>query len=80
MFPPFSNDQNDPVSFLKNDTRYHDVSNKLCEKRRILEIKTKECEGQEKEELLLSLIRLKESMRTFGISEVDYRIYCETMN
>jgi hypothetical protein len=67
----------DPVPFLKNGERYREIADKLCEKRKALEWNLINREPQAKEEYALELMRLKESMRTFGITEIDYQAYLE---
>ena len=66
---------NDPVSFLKGGGKYEDIKNKLCEKRKTLEFQITTTTGEARDETALDLMRLRESMRTFGITEIDYQAY-----
>lgn len=74
-----NNNQHDPVSFLKEGGKYDGIKNKLCEKRNSLEKLLTTCTEIERDEPALELMRLKESMRTFGVTEIDYQIYLETI-
>ena len=57
--------------------KYKSIVNKLCSKRNTLETELKEptLTDAAREEKALDLMQLKESMRAFGISEVDYQLY-----
>jgi hypothetical protein len=72
-----SDEKNDPVSFLKGGGKYEAIKNKLCDKRRNLEQQITATTGNERDEYALELMRLKESMRTFGVDEIAYQVYME---
>jgi hypothetical protein len=75
FLPNQSNTTNDPVSFLKGGGKYEGIKNKLCEKRKTLEFQVTTTDGDVRDEIALDLMRLKESMRTFGVTEIDYQAY-----
>ena len=58
-------------------TKYDAVAAKLCEKRKTLEFSLRgtEISQEGREESAIDLIRLKESMKVFGITEIDYQAY-----
>lgn len=58
----------DPNKYLK-------IVSTLCEKRKALELKLQDQSSQTLEEDAISLIQLKESMATFGITEIQYHAY-----
>jgi hypothetical protein len=57
--------------------KYSIIASKLCDKRKALEeeLKNQNLEQSLREERAISLLQLKESMRTFGVSEIDYQTY-----
>ncbi len=55
--------------------KHEKIVRTLCEKRRAFEIALKNEESTTKETDALAFMELKESMRTFGISEVQYQTY-----
>jgi hypothetical protein len=57
--------------------KYDAVAAKLCEKRKVLESRLKETEIERsvRDDLAIDYMQLKESMRVFGITEVDYQAY-----
>jgi hypothetical protein len=69
----------------KNDTpliqadvepdKYQKIATTLCEKRRALEHKLEDAASLTKEDDAISLLQLKASMATFGISEIQYFAY-----
>lgn len=70
----------EPIPVIQKDAdsaKYDAVAAKLCEKRKIMETTLKEGElpKEQREELALELMRLRESMKTFGITEIDYQAY-----
>jgi hypothetical protein len=75
-----SSNTNDPITFLKGGGKYEDIKNKLCEKRKNLEQQITLTSGNERDEYALDLMRLRESMRTFGVNEIDYQAYMEKVN
>lgn len=77
FLPNQSSGNNDPVTFLKDGGKYEDIKNKLCEKRKNLEQKIATSTDNERDECALDLMRLKESMRTFGVDEIVYQAYRE---
>ncbi len=76
---PFSNNtQTNSLNQKDSDpARYDAIAAKLCDKRKLLEEKShsNEVSQQEKEDLALLLIQIKQDMATFGISEIDYQAY-----
>lgn len=58
-------------------TKYDAIAAKLCEKRHLLELSTKDetLSPSVREENALEVIRLKESMQAFGVTEIDYQAY-----
>lgn len=67
-----------PVIQKDADTEKYDrIAATLCEKRLALEEKLKDQTllATAREEHAMDLLLLKESMRTFGVTEVDYHAY-----
>ena len=69
-----------PNSIIQKDVdtaKYDAISSKLCEKRYSLEMSAKDnnLEASLREENALELIRLKDSMLAFGISEINYHAF-----
>jgi len=70
----------EPTPVIQKDidaAKYDAVAAKLCEKRKAFEdhLKIQELTQEDREETGIELVRLKESMRTFGITEIDYQAY-----
>lgn len=68
------------IPVIQKDTdaaKYDAVAAKLCEKRMAMEVTLKgtDLKEESREEYALELMRLKESMKTFGITEIDYQAY-----
>jgi hypothetical protein len=57
--------------------KYEEIAMKLCGKRRTLEkdLTKNDLNPALREEYALELMRLKESLTVFGISEIDYQAY-----
>lgn len=57
--------------------KYDAVASKLCEKRYALEIRLQgnDLSQVDRENYAIDLLMLKESMRTFGINEIDYHAF-----
>lgn len=67
-----------PVIQKEADTEKYDaIAAKLCEKRLVLEEKLRDqtITDSARDEYATDLLQLKESMRTFGVNEVDYHAY-----
>lgn len=70
----------EPIPVIQKGTdaaKYDAVAAKLCEKRMLIEVALKgtDLTDESREENALELMRLKESMRTFGITEIDYQAF-----
>lgn len=70
----------EPIPVIQKDVdseKYDAVAAKLCEKRRAIEtnLKNPALTANLREESALDLVMLRESMRTFGITEIDYQAY-----
>lgn len=72
-----------PNTLIEKDAdiaKYLAVSDKLCSKRRSLEenfkVLPRDTPQESREELAISLLKAKEDLRLFGISETDYQIWC----
>lgn len=73
-----NNDKSNTI--IKKDMdpdKYESIARRLCEKRKALEtqLKTLENSSTDYQEFLIDFERLKESMKTFGVSEIDYHAY-----
>ncbi len=67
-----------PVIQKSSDSQKYDaIAAKLCEKRHLLELSTKDetLSSEMREENAIEILRLKDSMKTFGITEIDYQAY-----
>ncbi len=65
-------------SLIQKDTdpnKYDAIAAKLCDKRTIIEEDLKKSNDSEREVLATHLIEIKDSMKTFGITEIDYQAY-----
>ena len=70
--PPTPN----PVIQEGLDTEAHNrILTKLCEGRKALEWNLENRDDSSREDYAIALIKHKEEMETFGISEVDYQTY-----
>ena len=71
--------QEKPInSLIQKDTdpsKYDAIAAKLCDKRIGIEASLKNTNDKEREALAISLIEMKGTMRTFGITEIDYQAY-----
>lgn len=70
----------EPTPVIQKDVdgaKYDAVAAKLCEKRKSLEeiVKSPDLSPLAREEAAIELVRFRESMRTFGITEIDYQAY-----
>jgi hypothetical protein len=70
----------DPNPIIQKDVdaaKYDAVASKLCEKRKKLEDHLKEStlSDEDRAETLVEVARLRDSMKVFGITEVDYQAY-----
>jgi hypothetical protein len=76
-FIPKKQDPNPVIQKEVDSTKYDAVAAKLCEKRKTLEssLKGVELSKEVREESAIDLMNLKESMKTFGITEIDYQAY-----
>lgn len=76
-FIPKKPDPNPVIQKDIDSDKYNAVAAKLCEKRKTLEenLKGTEISQEVREETATDLMRLKESMKVFGITEVDYQAY-----
>lgn len=79
--PPFSSSNNSNDIFTR-DNKWEEIKNKLCLKRKSLEEQAHDQTktATEREDFALELMRLKESMTTFGITEIDYQVYLAQQN
>lgn len=59
--------------------KYQKIATTLSEKRRVLEIKLKDPNSQTHEDDAIELLHLKDSMATFGISEIQYQAYLASL-
>lgn len=70
------NQKNNIIEKGADVSKYTAIAEKLCSKRMLLEhTLAQDLPLSEHEETLSSLTLLKESMATFGISEIDYQAY-----
>jgi hypothetical protein len=76
-FLPKQPEQNPVIQKDIDADKYNAVAAKLCEKRKTLEdsLKGTEITPEVREENAIDLMRLKESMKVFGITEIDYQAY-----
>lgn len=75
----FANNQQEN-SIIQKDAdpdKYATIVAKLCAKRKNLELSLNNTDltSEAREESALSLLQLKSSMATFGVSEIDYHAY-----
>lgn len=78
FIPVIKKQESNPVIQKDIDAaKYDAVAAKLCEKRTVLEASLKDTSltDEIRDEKALDLLRLKESMKTFGITEIDYQAY-----
>ena len=69
-----------PIPVIQKEAdieKYDAIAAKLCEKRLVLEEKLRDqtITDSARDEYATDLLQLKESMRTFGVNEVDYHAY-----
>lgn len=76
-FIPKKPESNPVIEKNIDSAKYDAVAAKLCEKRKTLEenLKGTELSLEVREESAIDLMRLKESMKVFGITEIDYQAY-----
>ncbi len=76
-FLPKKPEPNPVIAKDIDSAKYDAVAAKLCEKRKTLEesLTSAEMSPEVREESAIDLMRLKESMKTFGITEIDYQAY-----
>lgn len=76
-FIPKKSDPNTVIQKDIDSDKYNAVAAKLCEKRKTLEanLRGTEISQEIREETAVDLMRLKESMKVFGITEIDYQAY-----
>lgn len=55
-----------------------EIKDKLCNKRMLLEMSIENTPQEKLTEQYESLLQLKNAMKTFGISEIDYQIFLTT--
>jgi lipoprotein NlpI len=72
--------KNDTLPIIQKDVdaaKYDKVASQLCEKRKKLEdhLAQGELTDEDRAETLIEVARLRDSMKTFGITEVDYQAY-----
>lgn len=60
--------ENDPI-------KYDAVASKLCDKRIIIEEQLTTRANTEREAFTIRLIEIKDAMKTFGVTEIDYQAY-----
>lgn len=70
-----SNTSKNVAGTFSDTSKVQEITEKLCAKRKLLEEKIKSSQDVEKDTYALELLDLENSMRTFGISEIDYHIY-----
>jgi hypothetical protein len=63
------------IKALGDDEKTREIIQKLCAKRKLLEKTVGVLPSDSRAEQALELLRLKEDMLGFGISEVDYQVY-----
>ena len=74
IFTP-SKSQNDITDTFSDTSKITIITEKLCGKRKALEETIKNASDSNRDTLALELFDLQNSMRTFGISEIDYQAY-----
>ncbi len=74
----FSLEEKPSNSLIQKDadpSKYDAIAAKLCDKRITLEESLKTSTNKEREDLALRLIEIRDAMKTFGITEIDYQAY-----
>ena len=66
-----------PIQKDADPAKYDAIAAKLCEKRYMYEtdLNNGSLDEKAKEDTAFSLMQLRESMKTFGVTEVDYQAY-----
>lgn len=80
FFPSTSTSNNQGNSLIQKDVdreKYEKITKTMYEKRKAIEenLKGENLEASLREAYAFSLMQIKEDMRMFGISEVEYQIY-----
>lgn len=70
-----SKSQNDITGTFSDVSKVNVITEKLCEKRKVIEDTIKTCDDSILRELATELLEIKKDMMTFGISETDYQIH-----
>ena len=72
-----SSEQSSLVQKDSDPAKYDAIAAKLCDKRKLIEDTSHQnsLPQEERENLALSLIQIKQDMTIFGISEIDYQAY-----
>ncbi len=70
-------EQNSVIQKDTDGAKYDAIAAKLCEKRKGFEdhLVSTEISQVDREETSIELMRLKDSMRVFGVNEIDYQAY-----
>ena len=76
-FSLFKEQNNSPTTSFSNEAKNKEIKEKLCNKRMLLELEIENPSLENRPEKLSDLLHLKNAMKTFGISEIDYQIYLE---
>lgn len=74
-----SDKQKNNIPSFSDDAKNKEIREKLYHKRMELESKVSLATQEEYREYKVSLEELKSAMKTFGISEMDYQIYKESL-